>query len=229
VPAGTKVLLALKSALNTRTARPGDGVYLISTFPVVIDGHVLIPNGVYVQGVVDRVERAGRVKGRARISMHFTTLIFPNGQVVSIPGTVNSLPGSAGPKVKGDEGTVQQTGTKGRDVNTVAKGAAIGSGIGTLGGAVSGSWLEGTGYGALAGATAGAISTLFTRGEDISLPEGSPVEMVLQRPMELAPQQYAVVDDEHMPKQQFAPLNTPAPLKKPDQRIPCSSDGVGCN
>jgi len=36
VPAGTKVLLQLRSALNTKSAKAGDGVYLASTFPVVV-------------------------------------------------------------------------------------------------------------------------------------------------------------------------------------------------
>src|SRR6201992_625368 len=62
VPEGTKVLLSLKSRVNTKTARPGDGVYLVSTFPVIVGSHVLIPPGVYVQGVVDKVERPGRMK-----------------------------------------------------------------------------------------------------------------------------------------------------------------------
>ncbi len=86
VPAGTKVLLSLKSGVNTKTARPGDGVYLVSTFPVIVGSHVLIPSGVYVQGIMDKVDRPGRIKGRAKLLMHFTTMIFPNGQVVGIPG-----------------------------------------------------------------------------------------------------------------------------------------------
>src|SRR5487761_2436690 len=43
VPAGTKVLLQLRSAINTRSAKPGDGVYLASTFPVVVGNRVMIP------------------------------------------------------------------------------------------------------------------------------------------------------------------------------------------
>src|ERR1700727_326989 len=100
VPAGTKVLLSLKSAINTKTAQRGDGVYMVSSFPVVENARVMIPVGVYVQGVVDRVQRPGRVKGRAQLDVHFTTMIFPNGQVVEVPGGLNSLPGSVGPKVK---------------------------------------------------------------------------------------------------------------------------------
>ena len=60
VPAGTKVLLQLRSSVNTKSARAGDGVYLASTFPVVVGNKVMIPAGVYVQGRVDRVVRAGR-------------------------------------------------------------------------------------------------------------------------------------------------------------------------
>ena len=87
VPAGTKVLLSLKSGVNTKTARPGDGVYLVSTFPVIVGSHVLIPSGVYVQGVVDKVVPA-RPRQRARQAAEaFTTMIFPNGQVVG-SGTV---------------------------------------------------------------------------------------------------------------------------------------------
>src|SRR5271156_7186585 len=61
VPAGTKVLLSLKSAINTKTAQQGNGVYLISNFPVIGGSQVMIPVGVYVQGVVDRGQRPGRV------------------------------------------------------------------------------------------------------------------------------------------------------------------------
>jgi hypothetical protein len=100
VPAGTKILLQLRSGINTRSAKPGDGVYLASTFPVVVGNMVMIPAGVYVQGVVDRVVRAGHVKGRSQLDMHFTEMIFPNGSVVEIPGIVSNLPGARKQTVK---------------------------------------------------------------------------------------------------------------------------------
>ncbi len=95
-----------------------------------------------MQGVVDHVVRPGRVKGRAQIDLHFTTMIFPNGSIVEVPGVLNSLPGSDGPKVKDSEGTVEQAGNKGRDVGNIAKGAAIGAEAGVLGGAASGDVLK---------------------------------------------------------------------------------------
>ena len=228
VPAGTKVLLSLKSAINTKTAQQGDGVYLVSSFPVVGKSRIMIPVGVYVQGVVDRVVRPGRVKGRAQLDLHFTTMIFPNGQVVEVPGVLNSLPGSDGPKVKGNEGTVEQAGNKGRDVANVLKGAAIGAGGGVIGGAASGDVGKGVGYGSAAGAAAGLIYTLFTRGNDIVIPTGTSVEMVLQRPLVLQESQLAGPDESHG-QAQMTPANQQQPLPKRKQRILCPFGSPGCD
>jgi type IV secretion system protein VirB10 len=229
VPAGTKVLLSLKSAINTKTAQQGDGVYLISSFPVVGNARVMIPVGVYVQGVVDRVVRPGRVKGRAQLDLHFTTMIFPNGQIVAVPGVLNSLPGSDGPKVKGNEGTVEQAGNKGRDIGNIVKGAAIGAEGGVIGGAATGEVAKGVGYGSLAGAAAGTIYTLFTRGDDIVIPTGTSVEMVLQRPLVLQESQLAGLDESRGQAQLVPGSNQQQPLPKRKQRILCPFGSPGCD
>src|SRR2546421_13101229 len=57
VPSGTKVMLALIHPISTKSARPGDGVYLRSTFPVVMNDEIVIPPGTYVQGEITEVER----------------------------------------------------------------------------------------------------------------------------------------------------------------------------
>lgn len=228
VPAGTKVLLSLKSAINTKTAQQGDGVYMVSSFPVVGNTRVMIPVGVYVQGVVDRVVRPGRVKGRAQLDLHFTTMIFPNGQVVEVPGVLNSLPGSDGAKVKGNEGTVEQSGNKGRDIGNIAQAAAMGAETGAIVGAVSGHVGQGVGYGSLAGAAAGTIYTLFTRGNEIVIPTGTSVEMVLQRPLVLKESQLAGLD-ESRGQAQMTPANQQQPLPKRKQRILCPFGSPGCD
>jgi hypothetical protein len=230
VPAGTKVLLALRSGVNTKTAQPGDGVYLSSTFPVIAGGHVVIPSGVYVQGVIDNVVRPGRVKGRAQVTMHFTTLIFPNGSVVSIPGAVDGLPGSDGPTVKKNgEGTIEQSSSKGKDAATVATTAATGAGLGGIIGAASDHPGEGVGYGAAAGAAGGLLYTLFTRGNDVVLPEGQTIEMVFQRPLQLQEANLATADGN--PTTAFVPTGKqPQPLPKPSrpQKVLCPLGTLGC-
>jgi hypothetical protein len=228
VPAGSKVLLALKSGVNTKTARPGDGVYLVSTFPVIVGSHVLIPSGVYVQGVVDKVERPGRIKGRAKLLMHFTTMIFPNGQVVGIPGTVDNLPGSNGPTVKNDEGTIEQASNKGRDAGNVAKGGIIGASGGVIGGAATGHPGEGAAIGGLAGAAGGLVYTLLTRGDDVVIPEGTSLEMVFQRPLELQASQLDGINDVRGNPQYIPSGGQPHPLAKP-AHIVCPPGSLGCH
>lgn len=233
VPAGTKVLLSLKSAVNTKTARPGDGVYLVSTFPVAIGNKVLIPAGVYVQGVIDRVQRPGRVKGRAQVGMHFTSMIFPNGSVVQIPGVVSSLPGSDGAQVKDREGTVEQKGSKGQDAATAVGTAMEGAGVGAIAGGVNGSPLKGALIGGLAGAAVGEVVTLFTRGNEVDIAQGTSLEMILQRPLTL--EEANLVGNEDVPG--FGPTGlVPAsgqqrPMERPKRRnnILCPPGGLGCN
>lgn len=229
VPAGTKVLLELRSGVDTRSAKPGDGVYLASTFPVVVGNHVLIPAGAYVQGVVDRVQRAGRVHGRAQLDMHFTSIIFPNGTVVEIPGIIDSLPGAKDQSVKNDgEGTVEQHPDKGRHAGTVAEvGIPTGGSVGAISGIHAGHPIEGGLIGLGAGAAAAGIVSLFTRGADVSIPRGTQVEMTLQRPLIL--QQENLAGAGAVPAYVPAP-NQPKPMDKPRRRgrILCPIGGLGC-
>jgi len=227
VPAGTKVLLQLRSALNTRSAKPGDGVYLASTFPVVVGNRVMIPSGVYVQGVVDRVVRAGHVSGRSQLDMHFTSIIFPNGTVVEIPGIVNSLPGASKQKVKSDgEGTIEQETDKGRNAAKTAEIAIpTGGTVGSISGIDSGHPLAGGLAGIGAGLATVGLVTLFTRGADVNIESGSQVEMVLQRPLILVEANLSATAGASLVPSE----NQPKPLEKPGKPVVlCPAGGLGC-
>lgn len=228
VPAGTKVLLELRSSINTKSAKPSDGVYLFSTFPVVVGSRVLIPSGVYVQGVIDSVVRPGRIHGNAQLNMHFTSMIFPNGSVVAIPGEVNSLPGAQNQKVNGDEGTIEQNGgsNKAHNAGEVAKVAVpTGGTIGSIAGIENNHPLAGGLGGVGAGLAAAGIAALLTHKADINLPSGSQVEMVIQRPLEL---EESNLEGNAM----LVPAAAqPQPMPKPTlhQHIVCPPGSLGCN
>lgn len=181
VPSGTKVPLSLKQAISTKNARQGDPVYAATAFPVAIGGRMVIPAGTYVQGVIDRVRRPGRVKGKAEILVHFTSLVFPNGYTVVMPAGVENVPGAEHEKVKDQEGTIQGGGNKGEKVKTAAGTAATG--------AVIGAASTGTGKGALIGGgiggAAGLAIAMLSRGPDVRLLPGTSIEMVIQRPLTL--------------------------------------------
>ena len=231
VPAGTKVLLQLRSAVNTKSARPGDGVYLASTFPVVVGNRVMIPAGVYVQGVVDRVQRAGHVRGRAQLDMHFTSMIFPNGSVVEIPGMVNSLPGASKQEVKKDgEGTIEQQGDKTRNMGKVAEvSVPTGATVGSIGGLGAGHPVLGGLAGVAGGVAAAGLVSLFTRGADVNIPEGTQVEMVLQRPLILQEENLAPAGAFGTAPVLVPAADQPKPLEKPRRaQVLCPPGGLGC-
>jgi len=227
VPAGTRVLLQLRSAINTASAKPGDGIYLSSTFPVVVGNRVMIPAGVYVQGVVDRVARAGRVRGKAQLDMHFTAIIFPNGTVVQIPGLVNSLPGAKKQTVKDDgEGTIEQAGDKGRNAGEVAKIAIpTGGTVGSIGGLGAGHPVAGGIAGIGAGLAAAGLTSLFTRGADVNIESGTQV-MILQRPLLLEEENLNGSGAAGTAPALVPAANQPRPMSKP--RILCPLGGLGC-
>jgi len=213
VPAGQKLLMQLKSGINTKSAKPGDGVYLETSFPVSIDNTMAIPPGTYVQGVIDNVKRSGRIKGRAEVLFHFTTLIFPNGYTVSVPGSVNDVPGADNGRVINKEGSVQADGTKGKDAGTIAGPAAEGAIIGALARGGKGA-LIGSGI----GGAAGLAEVLFTRGNEINYPAGTAVEMVLQRPITLEQQRVTEAKSEYVPRQGPTRLEKPRLTPEPPPR-----------
>jgi hypothetical protein len=224
VPPGTKVLLQLRSAINTKSAKAGDSIYLASTFPVVVGSRVMIPAGVYVQGTVDRVVRAGHVKGKSQLDMHFTSIIFPNGTVVEIPGIVDALPGAKKQQVKDNgEGTIQQDADKGRNAGEVAKIAIpTGGTVGSIAGLSSGHPLAGGIAGIGAGLAAAGLVSLFTRGADVNIESGTQVEMLLQRPLILQEENLTGTAASLVPAS-----NQPKPLGKPTPML-CPPGSLGC-
>jgi hypothetical protein len=108
VPAGTHVLMQLVSPLNTVSATDGSAVYLEITMPVIVDNHVAIPAHTHVTGTVLQERRPGRAKGRGRLRLGFTNLIFPDYHVVAIDGALQGLPESHRDRRVDAEGTLGQ-------------------------------------------------------------------------------------------------------------------------
>ena len=182
IPSGTKVPLALKQAISTRNAKEGDPVYCETTFPFVVEDRIVIPAGTYVQGKISRIQRPGRIKGRAELLMHFTSMIYPSGYTVMLPGSLDKIPGADKTSTKDSEGTVRQDSDKGKDVGTVASTASTGA---VIGGLSAGG--KGAGIGAAAGGLAGLAIAMISRGSDVKLEPGTSIEMVIQREVTVDP------------------------------------------
>src|SRR5260370_19360798 len=91
VPAGTRLGVVLQNGISTRNAKPGDSVYLQTSFPITQNNRIVIPVGSYLRGALLESKRPGKVKGRGEFRLRLDTLILPNGYTVSL----NAAPRSA--------------------------------------------------------------------------------------------------------------------------------------
>jgi hypothetical protein len=181
IPAGSKIPLTLAQAISTKNAREGDAVYAQTAFPFVLNDRILVPAGTYIQGKISHTERAGRGGSkRAEILIHFTSMIYPSGYTVMLPGSVENTPGADSSGVKDKEGTIQADKDTGKRIEDAAKGAAVGGTVGTIGGVAAGG-LNGARYGGLAGIAGGVAWALLKHGPEVKLDVGTSIEMEIQR------------------------------------------------
>ena len=167
VPKGTRVLLALIGEVSTKYAKEGDRVYLRTDAPVAADGRVVIPRWSDVSGTITRAKPAGRVSGKGELYIRFDSLILPNG----VSRDFHARP-------PGDEGKVEGKG-KSADGRTVMEGAGMGATVGAITRGLSGAAVGG-GIGALAG-------VLVSRDQNVTLRQGTHIEMVLDRDLVFHP------------------------------------------
>jgi hypothetical protein len=178
VPAGTKIPIQLRQGISTKNAQPGDAIYGQTNFPIVIDNQVVIPSGTYVQGVVDSVKRAGRVRGTAQLAFHLTSLIFPSGYTLNMAAAIDQVPGSESSRMK-EPGTVQHDPEKGKDMERIGRNAAEAGAVGGFAGAAATRSWGGYAGGGLAGVAAGTLIGILARGSDVRFEPGTVVDVAL--------------------------------------------------
>ena len=182
IPQGAHLLLRMMNSINTRTAQEGDYVYLHTATPVSVDGHIVAPVNSYVQGVVTRSQRSGRVSGRAELSIRLETLTLASGKVYKFSPHLNSVDSDeTGQKVESKENTIKQGSSVGHDAARIAILAGHGAAIG---GIADRSW-KGAGIGGGIGSGVGLATVLMTRGKEVNLRQGTTLDVVFDRPVTL--------------------------------------------
>jgi hypothetical protein len=152
VPAGTPLQITLDTAVASDTSKVEDTVRGKVAKAVLVSGMTAIPEGAPVRGTVVAVERAGKVKGRASITVRFNEV------------TVGHTPY----RLQTTRIVREAPATKGED----AKKIGIGAGVGTAIGAIAGG-KKGAAIGAGVGGGAGTGMVMATRGEEVRIPAGT--------------------------------------------------------
>jgi hypothetical protein len=164
IPAGTALPLEMTSAVSTATAQVEAPVTARVRRAVTVGGETVIPAGAVVNGEVSEVERAGRVQGRSRLALRFTSVVI-DGRRESLRTNPIAFEGEA---------------TKSEDATKIGAGAGIGAAIGGLLGGGSGA-----AKGAVIGGAAGTGAVLATRGKEVELAAGAEVTPTLASPVEV--------------------------------------------
>jgi len=167
VPSGTEMDVRLQNSLNSGTATVEDRFEATTLVDLSVDGHVAIPAGSLVRGVVTAVEAGTRTNRTSRMTVSFDRLTV-NGRGYPIRGTVTQA--IEGEGIRGEAGR-----------------AGVGAGVGAIIGGILGGF-----KGALAGILIGGGGTIAaTEGKEVELPQGSVLRVRLDSPVQVQTSQYA--------------------------------------
>jgi len=169
---GTQVRLTLLHSIGTGMSKDGDPFVAVVAEPVFMGNTLLIPAGTRVNGVIGNVEKARRFsmfRGEAYMNLTFRSIEI-DSRLIPIQMSIIALeqPRNQGDTrkrkdVKIEEGQVVE---QKHDVKGDILAGTIGTGGGTLVGAVFSHVVRGFGIG-LAGS---AVYIMARRGKDVELP-----------------------------------------------------------
>ena len=164
LPVGTALALELTSPVSSETAQIETPITARVRQAVVVDGLTAIPAGSVVNGEVVDVDRPGRVQGRARLGLRFTS--------VTVDGERHSI--------RTNPVTFEGESTKGEDATKIGAGAGVGA---VIGGILGGG--DGAAKGAAIGGAAGTGAVLATRGREVTLASGTDINTTLASPADI--------------------------------------------
>jgi len=169
---GTQVHLTLLSNINTSISKEGDPFVAAVAEPVYLGNQLLLPAGTRVNGLIGTVEKArhfSMFRGQAYMNLTFRSIevdsrIIPvQMSIITLEQPRGQAEGKRRKDVKIEEGQVVQ---EKHDYKGDVLGATIGTGGGTLIGAVFSHVVRGFGFG-LAGSAAYIVAR---KGKDVELP-----------------------------------------------------------
>jgi hypothetical protein len=164
LPVGTTLLLELQSTIASDVSEVEDTVRATLRNAVTVDGEEVLPAGTELAGHVTEAERAGRVKGRARLAFRFTSLRYDDERM----------------SLRTDPIVQEAEATKGEDATKIGIGAGAGAVIGAVVGGKSGA-----AKGAAIGGAAGTGAVMATRGKEVRLEPGTDIPVRLAAPLSI--------------------------------------------
>ena len=211
IPAGVRIFAQLQRPLSTRTAKPGDSIYMQVTFPVTVGNAVVIPAGTYLLATLDTVQRIGWIHRSVAFQLRLASMVFSNGYVATVAEPAQAEPRDPSALGPGERPAALM----------LASGAApvAGLAIGAMAGGKNGAWL-----GSEVGGAVGLVTFIVAAAHsgEYQLGPGFPLALRSQAPMTLDAARIAdaartAATVQHHPNKS---CYTPGTLGTPDTFIP---------
>jgi hypothetical protein len=174
---GTRFLVRLETALGTKESKAGDRFTAQTLVPIVSADGTGLGAGAEIRGHVDKVEAAGKT-GRARMWLTFDDIKTPDGWMPLI-AMLDDVPGVHSVRVNFNrEGEIEASTTKRQDaIEAAAAGALVGAAPGVM------SKNEKDAAMGAAAAAAAAYMVASGLGQEVTLENGTKLEVILERPL----------------------------------------------
>lgn len=180
VQIGTHFLVRLDQEMNTGKDKVNKKFDVKTIEPLETSGGYVLPVGMRISGHISRIEPGG-LTGRARLWLTFDD-IDTGHSASAIVAEVSSVPGDFSVRAgESKEGEIEARTSKGTEV---VEATAAGAAMGTAAGAAATHSGKAAAIGAAAGGVAGFLASSGI-GQEIDLPKGTKLELVLDRPLYL--------------------------------------------
>ena len=157
--AGQVITVRTTREISTKTAKTGEPFSAILEEPIAVEGWTVAGQGARVDGRIVEVDKGGRIKGKASLTVELTSLTLADGRKVEIVTSPVSNEAAA---------------NKGKDAAKIGIGAGAGAAVGAI---------AGGGTGAAVGAIIGGGAGAAMRGEDAVIPGETLIGFELRSPL----------------------------------------------
>jgi hypothetical protein len=168
IAAGTLLPVRIDQTLSSERNESGDSFRATLDAPLVVDGYVIAERGARAQGRIVEIDRGGRVRGTASMTLELVSVTGSDGQRI---------------KLETQSFARQAETSRGRDAAKVGAAAGIGAAIGAIAGGG-----KGAAIGAGIGGAAGAGGVMATRGGAAEVPAETRISFKLAQPVTVTEQ-----------------------------------------
>ncbi len=173
IEAGTQFNAMLNSSISSESITNNDNISAQLVSDWIVNGTVIAPEGSILSGNVIDSNKASFAMRNGKIGINFNRLMTPDGKI--IPLSTNKV------YIVGDSSRAAKI-TK-RVLGGILSGVAIAAISMIFGADPKDALIRGSAI----GGTVGAVSAVATKGEEIMVPEGTSLQIMLSEPMTVQP------------------------------------------